>query len=65
MKFTRKKLIIPIVAVLAVAAVAAYLWLPGTKAVAKQGLRATKAAAAHYLPTESVDASNIRQRHYG
>ena len=61
MKWNPKKIIIPIVAVLAIAAVAAYLWLPGTKAVAKQGIRATKAAAAHYLPTESVDASNIRQ----
>lgn len=61
MKWNHKKIIIPIVAVLAIAAAAAYLWLPGTKAVAKQGIRATKAAAAHYLPTESVDASNIRQ----
>lgn len=61
MKWNHKKIIIPIVAVLAIAAAAAYFWLPGTKAVAKQGIRATKAAAAHYLPTESVDASNIRQ----
>ena len=59
MKWNHKKIIIPIVAVLAIAAAAAYFWLPGTKAVAKQGIRATKAAAAHYLPTESVDASNI------
>ena len=61
MKWNQKKIIIPIVAVLAIAAAAAYFWLPGTKAVAKQGIRATRAAAAHYLPTESVDASNIRQ----
>lgn len=43
------------------AAVSAYTWLPGTKTVARQGVKATKAAAAHYLSTASVDASNIRQ----
>lgn len=43
------------------AAVSAYTWLPGTKTVARQGVKATKAAAAHYLSTDAVDASNIRQ----
>lgn len=44
-----------------IAAVSAYTWLPGTKTVARQGVKATKAAAAHYLSTDAVDASNIRQ----
>ena len=61
MKGKYKKIAAAVLAVAVVAAVSAYTWLPGTKTVAKQGVKATKAAAAHYLSTEAVDASNIRQ----
>lgn len=60
MKGKYKKIAAAVLAVAVVAAVSAYTWLPGTKTVAKQGVKATKAAAAHYLSTEAVDASNIR-----
>lgn len=61
MKAKYKKIIACSLAAAVIAAVSAYTWLPGTKTVAKQGVKATKAAAAHYLSTEAVDASNIRQ----
>ena len=61
MKAKYKKIIACSLAAAVIAAVSAYTWLPGTKTVAKQGVKATKAAAAHYLSTETVDASNIRQ----
>ena len=56
MKGKYKKIAAAVLAVAVVAAVSAYTWLPGTKTVAKQGVKATKAAAAHYLSTEAVDA---------
>ena len=56
-----KKIIAFSLAAAVIAAVSAYTWLPGTKTVARQGVKATKAAAAHYLSTDAVDASNIRQ----
>lgn len=61
MKAKYKKIIAFSLAAAVIAAVSAYTWLPGTKAVARQGVKATKAAAAHYLSTDAVDASNIRQ----
>lgn len=61
MKAKYKKIIACSLAAAVIAAVSAYTWLPGTKTVANQGVKATKAAAAHYLSTEAVDASNIRQ----
>lgn len=61
MKAKYKKIIAFSLAAAVIAAVSAYTWLPGTKTVARQGVKATKAAAAHYLSTEAVDASNIRQ----
>lgn len=61
MKAKYKKIIAFSLAAAVIAAVSAYTWLPGTKTVAKQGVKATKAAAAHYLSTDAVDASNIRQ----
>lgn len=61
MKAKYKKIIAFSLAAAVIAAVSAYTWLPGTKTVARQGVKATKAAAAHYLSTDTVDASNIRQ----
>lgn len=61
MKAKYKKIIAFSLAAAVIAAVSAYTWLPGTKTVASQGVKATKAAAAHYLSTDAVDASNIRQ----
>lgn len=61
MKAKYKKIIAFSLAAAVIAAVSAYTWLPGTKTVARQGVKATKAAAAHYLSTDAVDASNIRQ----
>lgn len=61
MKAKYKKIISFSLAAAVIAAVSAYTWLPGTKTVARQGVKATKAAAAHYLSTDAVDASNIRQ----
>lgn len=61
MKAKYKKIIAFSLAAAVIAAVNAYTWLPGTKTVARQGVKATKAAAAHYLSTDAVDASNIRQ----
>lgn len=61
MKAKYKKVIAFSLAAAVIAAVSAYTWLPGTKTVARQGVKATKAAAAHYLSTDAVDASNIRQ----
>lgn len=61
MKSKYKKIIAFSLAAAVIAAVSAYTWLPGTKTVARQGVKATKAAAAHYLSTDAVDASNIRQ----
>lgn len=61
MKAKYKKIIAFSLAAAVIAAVSAYTWLPGTKTVARQGVKATKAAAAHYLSTDVVDASNIRQ----
>lgn len=61
MKAKYKKIIAFSLAAAIIAAVSAYTWLPGTKTVARQGVKATKAAAAHYLSTDAVDASNIRQ----
>lgn len=61
MKGKYKKIIAFSLAAAVIAAVSAYTWLPGTKTVARQGVKATKAAAAHYLSTDTVDASNIRQ----
>ena len=61
MKAKYKKIIAFSLAAAVIAAVSAYTWLPGTKTVARQGFKATKAAAAHYLSTDAVDASNIRQ----
>lgn len=61
MKTKYKKIIAFSLAAAVIAAVSAYTWLPGTKTVARQGVKATKAAAAHYLSTDAVDASNIRQ----
>ena len=48
---------------IAVAAAAAgvYEFVPGTKAIVDQAVRVTKATAAHYKLTDSVDAYNIRQ----
>ena len=61
MKAKYKKIIAFSLAAAVIAAVSAYTWLPGTKTVARQGVKATKAAAAHYQSTDAVDASNIRQ----
>ena len=61
MKAKYKKIIAFSLAAAVIAAVSAYTWLPGTKTVARQGVKATTAAAAHYLSTDAVDASNIRQ----
>lgn len=61
MKAKYKKIIAFSLAAAVIAAVSAYTWLPGTKTVARQGVKATKAAAAHYLSTDAVDTSNIRQ----
>lgn len=61
MKAKYKKIIAFSLAAAVIAAVSAYTWLPGTKTVARQGVKTTKAAAAHYLSTDAVDASNIRQ----
>lgn len=61
MKAKYKKIIAFSLAAAVIAAVSAYTWLPGTKTVARQGVKATKAVAAHYLSTDAVDASNIRQ----
>lgn len=61
MKAKYKKIIAFSLTAAVIAAVSAYTWLPGTKTVARQGVKATKAAAAHYLSTDAVDASNIRQ----
>lgn len=61
MKAKYKKIIAFSLAAAVIAAVSAYTWLPGTKTVARQGVKATKTAAAHYLSTDAVDASNIRQ----
>lgn len=61
MKAKYKKIIAFSLAAAVIAAVSAYTWLPGTKTVARQDVKATKAAAAHYLSTDAVDASNIRQ----
>ena len=61
MKAKYKKIIAFSLAAAVIAAVSAYTWLPGTKTVTRQGVKATKAAAAHYLSTDAVDASNIRQ----
>lgn len=61
MKAKYKKIIAFSLAAAVIAAVSAYTWLPGTKTIARQGVKATKAAAAHYLSTDAVDASNIRQ----
>lgn len=61
MKAKYKKIIAFSLAAAVIAAVSAYTWLPGTKTVARQGVKATKAAVAHYLSTDAVDASNIRQ----
>ena len=61
LKAKYKKIIAFSLAAAVIAAVSAYTWLPGTKTVARQGVKATKAAAAHYLSTDAVDASNIRQ----
>ena len=61
MKAKYKKIIAFSLAAAVIAAVSAYTWLPGTKTVARQGVKATKAAAAHSLSTDAVDASNIRQ----
>ena len=61
MKAKYKKIIAFSLAAAVIAAISAYTWLPGTKTVARQGVKATKAAAAHYLSTDAVDASNIRQ----
>ena len=61
MKAKYKKIIAFSLAAAVIAAVSAYTWLPGTKTVARQGVKATKAAAAHYLSTDAADASNIRQ----
>ena len=48
---------------IAVAAAAAgvYKFVPGTKVIVEQAVRVTKATAAHYKLTDSVDAYNIRQ----
>lgn len=61
MKAKYKKIIAFSLAAAVIAAVSAYTWLPGTKTVTRQGVKATKAVAAHYLSTDAVDASNIRQ----
>lgn len=61
MKAKYKKIIAFSLAAAVIAAVSAYTWLPGTKTVARQDVKATKAVAAHYLSTDAVDASNIRQ----
>lgn len=55
---TLAKIVCPIVIV---ACAAAYAFVPGAKTVTQQGVRATKAAAAHYAPIDAVDALNIRQ----
>lgn len=39
----------------------AYMGVPGTKTITQQSVKAAKAAAIHYAPINSVDASNIRQ----
>ena len=52
------KLIVPVIAV---AAAAAYFFIPGIKTTVQQGLRTTKSVAAHYELIDSVDAMNIRQ----
>lgn len=50
---------IPILLILICAVV--YAFVPGAKTVTKQTARATKAVAAHYKLTDSVDAFSLRQ----
>ena len=61
MKLTRKKIILVALPLVAAALIGAYFFIPGSKAVARQGIQVTKAAAAHYDLTSDVDASNVRQ----
>lgn len=61
MKLTRKKIILAALPLVAAALIGAYFFIPGSKAVARQGIQVTKAAAAHYDLTSDVDASNVRQ----
>ncbi|MCH4167010.1 MAG: metallophosphoesterase family protein [Megasphaera sp.] len=57
-KKTIAKILIPFVII---ACAAAYAFVPGAKTVTQQSMRATKAVAAHYELTDTVDAMNIRQ----
>ena len=61
MKLTRKKIILTALPLVAAALIGAYFFIPGSKAVARQGIQVTKAAAAHYDLTSDVDASHVRQ----
>lgn len=57
-KKTLAKWLCPIVLI---ACATVYMWVPGAKTVTQQSVKATKAVAAHYAPTNTVDAANIRQ----
>ena len=57
-KKTLAKWLCPIVLI---ACAAVYMWVPGAKTITQQSVKATKAVAAHYAPTNTVDAANIRQ----
>lgn len=57
----KKTLLKRLCPVVLIVCAAAYLWVPGTKTVTQQSIKATKAVAAHYAPTDAIDAANIRQ----
>ena len=57
----KKKLAKWLCPIMLIACAAVYLWVPGAKTVTQQSVKATKAVAAHYAPTDAVDAANIRQ----
>ena len=56
-----KKILKWLCPILLIVCATAYMGVPGTKTVTQQSVKAAKAAAIHYAPINSVDASNIRQ----
>ena len=60
-QLTRRDFLKATGAAVVAAAFGVYEFIPGTKSVAKQAVKATKATAAHYKLTSDVDAANIRQ----
>lgn len=61
MKLSKKTILKIVIPAVVIACTAVYAFVPGAKTVTHQGVRATKAIAAHYELTDSVDAMNIRQ----